>query len=335
MRLSLSGTLASLALFAFADAQTIPDELASAISDYPDLSLFRSLLLSSPDGLTTALAKKTTNITVLIPTDDAITKYLSTSGVSNLTDLNAEDVQTFFQYHTMAASLKAADFESPRGMTVPTLLQEEKFNNRSAGPVMQQQFGAQAEGQVLVASAQNSSSSKAKRQSSGPTVDLRAGLAQDAEMTAVDGSWGPKDANSFQIVDNVLIPPRNCSTTVRSFSDKRLDAFDNVLKRSGMWPVIDTSFNLTCLGPSKEAFSKAGNPQTSLSKSDLTDILLLHTLKEVTYTDHLEDGMLLETFNNLTVRVNIKNNDIYFNNAKVIEANVLTNNGLIHMLVPL
>jgi hypothetical protein len=43
--------------------------------------------------------------------------------------------------------------------------------------------------------------------------------------------------------------------------------------------------------------------------------------------------MTFKTLNNLTVRVTIKDGDIYFNNAKVVEPNVLTNNGLVHMYV--
>lgn len=56
-----------------------------------------------------------------------------------------------------------------------------------------------------------------------------------------------------------------------------------------------------------------------------------HTLKEVTYTTFLKDGQILETMGDGTVTVHIKGNDIYFNNAKIVNANVLTNNGLIHM----
>jgi len=59
----------------------------------------------------------------------------------------------------------------------------------------------------------------------------------------------------------------------------------------------------------------------------------LHTLQNVAYTNYLEDGMKFKSLNNLTVRVRVKEGDIYFNNAKVIEPNVLTNNGLIHMYV--
>lgn len=41
--------------------------------------------------------------------------------------------------------------------------------------------------------------------------------------------------------------------------------------------------------------------------------------------------MTIGTLNGTTVRVSFQGDDIYFNNAKVIKANVLTNNGLIHM----
>jgi uncharacterized surface protein with fasciclin (FAS1) repeats len=58
-----------------------------------------------------------------------------------------------------------------------------------------------------------------------------------------------------------------------------------------------------------------------------------HTLDEVTYSNYLRDGQVIGTLNKTEVRVRIIDDEIYFNNAKVIEANVLTNNGLIHMYV--
>ncbi|KAG6986966.1 hypothetical protein FocnCong_v003637 [Fusarium oxysporum f. sp. conglutinans] len=60
--------------------------------------------------------------------------------------------------------------------------------------------------------------------------------------------------------------------------------------------------------------------------------LRAHTLNEVTYSNYLRDGQVIGTLNKTEVRVRIIDNDIFFNNAKVIEANVLTNNGLIHIL---
>ncbi|KAM5343418.1 hypothetical protein ACJ41O_011955 [Fusarium nematophilum] len=335
MRQSMSFA-ASIALFALATAQSGPEDLASALSDYPSLSLFRSLLTAAPEGLNNTLSEQPEDVTVLVPTNDAIQEYLSAAGVTDISDIKADDLQVFFSYHVMAASLKAADFDDPKGKVVPTMLKDKEFNQRAAGPQIKQEYGNSATGQVVFAtrSEDNGTSNKVKRQDdvTGPNVGLRAGLAQDVQMTAVDGSWGAKKANSFQVVDQVLAPPRPCSTTVRRVDDKRLHGLDTALIRAGLWPALDASNNVTCLAPSTEAFKAAGNPQNSLPEKELAGALLAHTLKEVTYTNFLTDGQVVATLNDTKVTVHLKGDDIYFNNAKVIKPNVLTNNGLIHIL---
>ncbi|KAM0438466.1 hypothetical protein ACHAPT_001215 [Fusarium lateritium] len=329
MRSSLCQVAAGFALLSLVGAQSLPEELSDAISDYPTLSLFRSLIGAAPHGLTKSLSEKSSDITVLVPTNDAIEKYLKNAGITDVTGLDEDDIQTFFSYHIMAASLQSSDFDSPRGKTVPTLLQSSEFNNRTAGPDLVQDFGKQATGQVVFASKIDQSDKRSKRQQiKGDEVNLRAGLAQDVKMTAIDGKWGPKKANTFQVVNSVLLPPRPCSVTVRTVKDDRLDGLDKALNATGLWPALDHSKNVTCLAPSSQAFEDAGD----LSKEELTGALLAHTLDQVTYTDYLTDGMVVGTLNKTTVRVFIKGDDIYFNNAKVIKANVITNNGLIHML---
>ncbi|KAM0364653.1 hypothetical protein ACHAPY_010860 [Fusarium culmorum] len=232
----------------------------------------------------------------------------------------------------MSASLTSSDFENPRGLSVPTLLQNSQFNNRSAGPQIQSQFGKGSDGQVVFASRQDRNDKRADDDLGGPTVMLRAGLAQDVKMTAVDGSWGTNNINSFQIVDKVLSPPRSCSNTVHTIKDTRLVALNVALVKAGLWPALDASRNVTCLAPSTQAFKNAGSPDVKLSKQDLAGALLAHTLNEVTYSNYLRDGQVVGTLSNTEVRVSIRGNDIFFNNAKVIEANILTNNGLIHIL---
>lgn len=150
---------------------------------------------------------------------------------------------------------------------------------------------------------------------------------------------------------SVLVPPKNCSLTIKSYPDQTLQSMDQALNKSGLWPKINTSFNVTCLAPSTEAFKNAGNPQLSGTQNEVAGTVLYvtsspvlsflihqltvserhHTLEQVTYTNFLEDGMVLNSLNNTKITVRIKGNDIYFNNAKVIEANVLTNNGVVHM----
>ncbi|KAM0228952.1 hypothetical protein ACHAPO_010359 [Fusarium lateritium] len=323
--------ITALAFSTVAIAQTLPEDLARVISNYSSLSLFRSLLSSAPQALITSLSEKDSNVTVLIPTNNAIQSYLKASSVSDVTELNQTELQVFFSYHVLSASLKSSDFDDPRGLSVPTLLQNSQFNNRSAGPQIESQFGKGSDGQVIFASRQDRNNKRADDDLGGPNVMLRAGLAQDVKMTAVDGSWGTNNINSFQIVDKVLSPPRSCSNTVHTIKDSRLTGLNVALFKAGLWPALDASRNVTCLAPSTQAFKDAGSPDVKLSKQDLGGALLAHTLKEVTYSNYLRDGQIIGTLNNTEVRVSIRGDDIFFNNAKVIEANILTNNGLIHM----
>ncbi|KAF4333401.1 transforming growth factor-beta-induced ig-h3 [Fusarium beomiforme] len=331
MRSYFSIKALSLALLSFAHAQDLSEDLAGAIADYNSLSLFRSLLSAAPQVLTETLSSKDTNVTVLVPTNDAIKGYLKASGISDVTELNQTTLQTFFSYHIMVASLSSTDFDESRGLSVPTLLKSESFNNRTAGPQIQSQFGDNADGQVIFAS-RVQKGKRADGNASGPTVNLRAGEEQNIKMTAVDGSWGAKNASRFQIVDKVLLPPISCSNTVKAANDKRLDGLNAALIKAGLWPALDALKNVTCLAPSTQAFKDAGSPDVKLSKEALGGALLAHTLDEVTYSNYLRDGQVIGTLNKTEVRVSIIGDNIYFNNAKIIEPNVLTNNGLIHIL---
>ncbi|KAG5805389.1 hypothetical protein H9Q74_010986 [Fusarium xylarioides] len=331
MHSSFSIKAAGIALLSLANAQDVSENLAGAIADYDSLSLFRSLLGAAPQVLAETLSSQGSNVTILIPTDNAIKSYLKDSSISDVTELNQTLLQVFFSYHSMAASLSSTDFDDSRGLSVPTLLKSEEFNNRTAGPQIQSQFGNSADGQVVFAS-RVQKGKRADGDISGAIVNLRAGEEQNVKMTAVDGSWGEKNASRFQIVDKVLLPPLSCSKTVRAADDKRLTALNGALIKAGLWPALDASKNVTCLAPSTQAFKDAGSPDVELSKEDLGGALLAHTLNEVTYSNYLRDGQVIGTLNKTEVRVRIIDDEIFFNNAKVIEANVLTNNGLIHIL---
>jgi hypothetical protein len=61
--------------------------------------------------------------------------------------------------------------------------------------------------------------------------------------------------------------------------------------------------------------------------------MLFHNLDFPAYSNLVVDGQVIRTYAaNLTVRVTNRGDDIWFNDAKVIAPNVLTNNGLIHVL---
>jgi len=128
----------------------------------------------------------------------------------------------------------------------------------------------------------------------------------------------------------VLEPPRPCSNTIRGINE--LESLDRALNRSGIWPVLNASPNVTCLAPNKAAFEAAGSPDSKLDQADLISALTFHTLPQPLYTNFLKDGMEIKSLANLTVRISVNDSGTYFNDAKVVRLNVLTNNGMVHVL---
>jgi len=161
----------------------------------------------------------------------------------------------------------------------------------------------------------------------GTTENVRGGRGKVAEVNLIDGTW---DGGYFQIVNSVLTPPQTCSSTIRPTA--QLSGLDVALNRTGLWETLDHLKNVTCLAPNNNAFAAAGSPQTQLDPQKLTQALLFHTLPQPLYSNFLYDGLEITSAANLTVHVTVNSSGIWFNDAKVISPNVLTNNGLVHIL---
>jgi hypothetical protein len=77
------------------------------------------------------------------------------------------------------------------------------------------------------------------------------------------------------------------------------------------------------LGPTNTAFANAGHPEINLNDSALTTVIQMHAISQVLYTNFLEDGQEYLSDNNLPIRVTIQGGDLYFNDAKVTNSNVM------------
>ncbi|KAJ2901473.1 fasciclin domain-containing protein [Zalerion maritima] len=341
-------TLASLAALATSVAAqssgNLTASLLSSISDRDDVGVFKGLLSQLPTLIDDVLSdakngsKNLTGngqVTLLIPNDVAIGSFLAE--YPDTEDLQAA-LMPVMSYHVMAAPLKGTNFTQPNGLTIPTFLDGEdesgtSYNLRAPAPAIQEQYGQGATGQVLFAKLEGLDSVKLRtRQGDGSGQSsqsgLRSGMGQVAMMDIVDGEW---DGGVYQIVNAVLEPPAPCSNTIRSLKDS-LSALDTALNKTDLWATLNTTPNVTCLAPNTDAFQSAGNPQDDLPVDDLTQALLDHTLHSPTYTNYLVDGMKIATASNKTVRVTLNDTGIWFNDAKVVEENILTNNGLVHVL---
>lgn len=328
MRLTTPLLLSTTILTTYAQSLSLYDALAKQ----PTLSNFTAFLNANSD-FASALLLNTSNypITFLAPSDTAFAAYLNQTGTP-LTSVPLDTLRELLQYHTLVSSLSVTNLTDggKSGFTTPTLLTDAASNNRTVGPALAAKFGgaARASGQVVFIKSAESAGPKRRfllssRQSAAQNT-IRSGLSSTVLLTALPDAEATWAGGRFHIVDALLTPPQMCSRTIRA---AKLTGLDNALNRSGLWNALDSSKNVTCLGPNNKAFVDAGSPDAKLNVSTLSGALLFHTLPEVAYSDFLSDGMEFQSLQNMTVRVKVEGEgqarQVWFNNAKVVDANVL------------
>ncbi|KAF2628157.1 FAS1 domain-containing protein [Macroventuria anomochaeta] len=335
--------LRHLLLLGTALGVTYAQTLLEALSKVPELSNFTTFYQNNEAFAAAYFGNESSYpITFLAPSNDAFTTYHAQHQVS-LFDVGPDVLLQLLQYHTLVSNMNQDNFTSvgTKGITAPTMLKDSPANNRTTGASLGAKFGGaeRARGQVVFIQSAGQASSPTRfklmsRQSSDPqNAGIRSGLASTVNLQTLDANQGTWDGGSFHIVDGLLTLPTTCARTIRSAG---LASLDNAFNRTRLWSALDGSKNVTCLGPSNAAFQAAGNPDTVLNATALTGALLYHTLPEVAYSDFLVDGQVFKSLQNGTVRVRVEESEgertIWFNNAKVINANVLTHNGLVHVL---
>lgn len=101
---------------------------------------------------------------------------------------------------------------------------------------------------------------------------------------------------------------------------------------AGLGETLDNTPKLTVFAPTDEAFA-AINVGGDTPKDDITKALARHVITNtVGYSTILEDGQEFETFGGETIKVTVKDGEVWVNNAKVVIANVLTENGVVHVI---
>ncbi|KIW90082.1 uncharacterized protein Z519_09513 [Cladophialophora bantiana CBS 173.52] len=319
---SLCRTLLLCAAFtACVEAQSF----LTAISQFPELSNFTTLMYDNPGlagALLTSNATSLTQITVLVPDNSAFDKLEAQLGAP-VGSLTVEQLEPILQYLVLVGEWTTDNFIVQNGTTVPTLLNGPMYNNRSAGPALGSS-GAPNDphnGQVVFIQASNSNPTSSKRfivrQLPQPTATVQGGLGQQINLTAIDGYW---DGGVFQIVDQFLDLPLNCSQTISIWNQT---TFADGLRRTGIGPAVDITQNVTCLVPTNEAFVQASPGEFGYNITDLAELILFHTIDEPLYTNFLADGQEYTSFSNQTVRISIIDGSIFVNDAKLIVTNIM------------
>jgi len=113
----------------------------SAISQYPQLSNFTLFYQDNFPLASLLLTNSSTEPhTVLVPNNDAFINYERDHGYS-VTSLSETELESLIQYHVLIGSLTSTNFSEPSGLTAPSLLVGEQYNNRSVGTALSSSFG--------------------------------------------------------------------------------------------------------------------------------------------------------------------------------------------------
>jgi uncharacterized surface protein with fasciclin (FAS1) repeats len=147
------------------------------------------------------------------------------------------------------------------------------------------------------------------------------------------------DNGVVHVIDAVLLPPGPQPTN--TILDIVVDSPDhNTLEAAvlaaGLQGALSGPGPLTLFAPTDAAFAAlpAGTIDALLADPTglLTEILMYHVVGAVALSSDLADGMMITTLNGQAVMVTINANGIFINNAQVIVADIIADNGVVHVI---
>lgn len=149
------------------------------------------------------------------------------------------------------------------------------------------------------------------------------GDAVDADMT------GPR------IGGNEMVPSQNIVENISVNND--LSMLAGALKQADMVKALNATGPYTVFAPKNTAFEALPNGvledlMQADNKQRLTAILNNHVVAGKLTAAELTDGATLKTLNGQQLTVTKKGNDVMVNGAKVAQADVMSENGVIHLI---
>jgi len=176
----------------------------------------------------------------------------------------------------------------------------------------------------------NSSEPNRRRQSSNGTapstsVKISSGLGNKVNLVRGDI---PYDGGMIHLVDDYFTVPVSVSETINSTG---LSTLQTLLERANLTETVTNSQSVTIFTPSEEAFAAAGS--ITNSTSELRTLLLNHVIPDFKgYLPRLKDGAKYTTLGGSEITITIRGNAFFVNGAQITSPNVITDNGVSHVI---
>lgn len=272
------------------------DTIVQTAAKVPQLSTLVSVLSAPGYQAVLQALNSPGNFTVFAPNNDAFTR----AGV-NPNDVGF--VINVLYYHVLGARVHSGDLKS---LQFPnSLLTNTTYVNIGKGV-----------GQVLEVS----------KDAEG--VKISFGIPGDRRTTAKVIVADVECSNGVvHIIDTVLLPPNITSVLA---TEGGLSALVGALEEAKLVSVVDQTASLTIFAPTNNAFAQLP-PHIPIDV--LTRVLEYHVVPAVAYSTQLSDGEEFNTVEGSSIKVSISHEGhVYVNDARVLLPNVLTENGVVHVI---
>ncbi len=164
------------------------------------------------------------------------------------------------------------------------------------------------------------------------TVNANGVFINNAKVTVADIMT---DNGVVHVIDAVLIPARTTvvDVVVNSENHTTLEA---AVVAAGLAEALSGDGPFTVFAPTDAAFAALPEGTIPALLADptgaLADILKYHVLAGSVKSTDLSDGMTATTLLGKDIKVTINANGVFINNAKVTVADIMTDNGVVHVI---
>ncbi|KAM0326166.1 hypothetical protein ACHAQA_006761 [Verticillium albo-atrum] len=296
----------SFIAFALAATAASAQQLAQLLSQTPELSTLNSLLATVPQ--VGQMLSTASDITILAPSNQAFEKFMRDHPDQAQMSNNPQAVTALLQYHVVMGMVMSNQL-SAQPAFAQTLLNA-PFANVTGGQHVELTL---VDNRAMVLS----------------------GYKQMSMVTTADVMFS---GGVVHIVDTVLSVP---GSPARTAVDMGLTSAAGALTRAQLVDAVNAMRDVTIFAPSNEAFKAIGNTAEQLPPQQLGQVLQYHVLdRQVMFSAMLaqaaqggqQGGAMLRTLSGAMVSVRVQDGSVFVNSARVIMADVITSNGVVHVL---
>ncbi len=139
----------------------------------------------------------------------------------------------------------------------------------------------------------------------------------------------------IHVIDSVILPPKDIVDT--AIADGRFKTLVAAVKAAGLVDTLKGKGPFTVFAPTDEAFAKlpAGTLETLLkpeNKAQLAAILTYHVVAGRVMAADVVKLTTANTVNGKPITIKVDGGKVYINDAQVIITDILTSNGVIHVI---